>query len=266
MPLSIELAARHVNTLSRFLSLRDLPCLSPEAVQQRLGRPQVDLLILFGGSIPYGCQVAAEAFLSGIAKQLLIVGGEGHTTPHLRRCIHQRYPQIETEGRMEAEILADYFCVAFGISDCHIERASTNCGENVRFARQVVEREGLAADSLLILQDSTMQRRMDATFRKVWADRQPLTLNYAAYLAKVAAKDERLVFCGPPLWGMWEMDRYISLLLGEIPRLTDGPEGYGPRGKGYIAHVDIPDAVRQAFDALREGQAGSVRPPWQPQR
>lgn len=60
-------------------------------------------------------------------------------------------------------------------------------------------------------------------------------------------------------WGMWEMERYLSLLLGEIPRLSDTPEGYGPRGKGFIAHVEIPPRVEQAFLALKEDYADLVR-------
>lgn len=46
--------------------------------------------------------------------------------------------------------------------------------------------------------------------------------------------------------GVWSVDRYISLLLGEIPRLRDDPSGYGPKGKGFIDHVDIPIEVEEA--------------------
>ena len=31
--------------------------------------------------------------------------------------------------------------------------------------------------------------------------------------------------------GMWTVDRYVNLLMGEIPRLTDNDAGYGPNGK-----------------------------------
>ena len=42
---------------------------------------------------------------------------------------------------------------------------------------------------------------------------------------------------------MWNIDKYIELLMGEIPRLTDNINGYGPQGKDFIAHVDIPQEV-----------------------
>lgn len=55
------------------------------------------------------------------------------------------------------------------------------------------------------------------------------------------------------------MDRYITLLMGEIPRLSDNTEGYGPNGKGYIAHVDIPAEVEKAFAGSQKAYGGMVR-------
>lgn len=39
--------------------------------------------------------------------------------------------------------------------------------------------------------------------------------------------------------------------MGEIPRLSDDANGYGPNGKNYIAHVDIPENVKIAFEELK---------------
>ena len=47
------------------------------------------------------------------------------------------------------------------------------------------------------------------------------------------------------------MDRYVNLLMGEIPRLTDNDAGCAPNGKNYIAHDDIPPEVRAAFERLQ---------------
>ena len=49
---------------------------------------------------------------------------------------------------------------------------------------------------------------------------------------------------------MWEMERYLALLMGEIPRLLDDENGYGPRGKDFIAHVDMPKEVLAAYQEL----------------
>lgn len=78
-----------------------------------------------------------------------------------------------------------------------------------------------------------------------------LIINYAAYSVKVTHNGTELVYEDEP-HGMWDMERYVNLLMGEIPRLSDDKNGYGPNGKGFIAHVDIPSEVRNAFDALCE--------------
>ncbi len=44
----------------------------------------------------------------------------------------------------------------------------------------------------------------------------------------------------------------LGLLLGELPRLQDTPEGYGPRGKDFISHVTFPPEILDAWRQLRE--------------
>ena len=75
-------------------------------------------------------------------------------------------------------------------------------------------------------------------------------LNYAAYRAEVVVQDNTLAYA-QNIHGMWDIDRYVNLLMGEIPRLTDDVDGYGPRGKNFIAHVDVPTEVRAAHAALQ---------------
>ena len=58
---------------------------------------------------------------------------------------------------------------------------------------------------------------------------------------------------------MWDIGRYITLLMGEIPRLTDDKNGYGPKGTGYIAHIDIPKDVKNAFLSLKQIYGDKVR-------
>ena len=58
-------------------------------------------------------------------------------------------------------------------------------------------------------------------------------------------------------WGSRAAERALAghpppLLLGELPRLQDTPEGYGPRGKDFISHVTFPPEIRDARRQLRE--------------
>ena len=47
--------------------------------------------------------------------------------------------------------------------------------------------------------------------------------------------------------------------MGEIPRLRDDEAGYGPRGKHFIAHVEVPALVLAAFEQLRQQYPGLIR-------
>ena len=40
--------------------------------------------------------------------------------------------------------------------------------------------------------------------------------------------------------------------MGEIQRLRDDENGYGPRGKGFLGHVDIPDEVEAGWQRLMQ--------------
>ena len=72
--------------------------------------------------------------------------------------------------RNQAELMAAYLEGEHGLTDVLVERESRNCGENVVLAREVVRGAGLVPDTVALVQDPTMQRRMDAVFRLVWPE------------------------------------------------------------------------------------------------
>jgi hypothetical protein len=51
---------------------------------------------------------------------------------------------------------------------------------------------------------------------------------------------------------LWDTRRFFDLLMGEIPRLRDDENGYGPRGRNFIVHVDIPEEVEIAWARLQK--------------
>jgi hypothetical protein len=51
---------------------------------------------------------------------------------------------------------------------------------------------------------------------------------------------------------LWEKQRFCELLVGEITRLNDDENGYGPKGKGFIGHVDVPEGVVEAAKRVKE--------------
>lgn len=254
--------ADYINILGQFCGVRDVPELSQNCLIDRYGFRQADVMVLFGGSILCGGDVLAQAMREQAALNYIIVGGAGHTTETLRQRASSEFPSISAAGIPEAEIFNQYLHTKYGLYADYLECKSTNCGNNITYLLNLLQQKRIPYNSIILCQDATMQRRMDAGLRK--HSSQNLTIiNYAAYHATVIFKENMLSYSSD-IYGMWEMDRYISLLMGEIPRLTDNKNGYGPLGKNFIAHVDIPDEVSYAFHELEkilgENQTRSANP------
>ncbi len=134
--------------------------------------PAVDVVVLAGNAviptIDAACRLAKEQEVP-----LLISGGIGHSTGFLYEAVREdpRYRSLAVEGRPEAHILADIAHDFWHIPRLRlvVEDRSTNCGENARFTRTMLERPGgspIVAGSSF--RTPTMQRRTMATFARVW--------------------------------------------------------------------------------------------------
>lgn len=253
----MENTAANINILGRFCGKRDIVALTTHNLQDKYGLKQADVMVLFGGSILNGGDVLSDAMKNRIAKKYIIVGGAGHTTETLREKVHEEYPQIVTNGLSEAEIFNRYLTAIYGLKADYLETQSTNCGNNITYLLDLLNRQEIGFGSIILCQDATMQHRMEAGLRKYISD-DITVINFAAYKAEVIVQDGQLVFA-EKIHGMWNMDRYVNLLMGEIPRLTDDAAGYGPNGKDFIAHVDIPKEVKTAFEALKKVYGENIR-------
>lgn len=236
------------NILGEFCGPRDIPCLEKKALLDFCGMEKADAFVLFGGSVLAGGDVLAEAVEADIAGYYIIVGGEGHTTQALRKKMQEALPGQRTEDLPEAVLFDRYLRMRTGRSADLLECRSTNCGNNITNLLSLLEKEGIECASMILTQDASMQRRMAAGLAKYRSD--ITAINYAAYRAVLEEKEGALSF-KTEIRGMWAPMRYIGLLLGEIERLRDTESGYGPEGKGFIAHVDIPDRVLEAFELLK---------------
>lgn len=215
----------------------------------------VDAVILAGNAvipaIEAACQIAAEQ-----AVPLLISGGIGHSTTFLYAAVaqHSRYNALPTTGRSEAAILADIARQFWAIpaDKIWVEDRSTNCGENARFSWAMLRHHGLNAGRVLVVQDPTMQRRTMATFARECRDEavSPVWISYPGVTPVLQNSEDGLAFTGDNE-GFWPVERYLSLVLGELPRLRDDINGYGPAGRDFIAHVTFPEEVDAAWHILR---------------
>lgn len=246
-----------INILANFCGKRDIQYLNQIELEKKYGIKQVDIMVLFGGSILSGGDVLADAISNNIAKKYIIVGGEGHTTHALREKIHKEFPEVEAFGLPEAKIFAIYLKRKYSLEVDYLEWNSTNCGNNITYLLELLRKNNISLQSIILSQDATMQHRMDAGARK-YLPKDKIIINYATYSAKVVNKNNKLVY-ESDIFGMWDIQRYITLLMGEIPRLYDDENGYGPKGKGYIAHVDVPNEVYNAFSELKKEYSELIR-------
>jgi hypothetical protein len=219
----------HLDTIAAWLALED----------PWPGR--VDLMLLFGGSMPPTWKIAVDAVTAGEVGTLMVVGGRGHTTEALLTTMGLDPTSSQTQTTPEAEVIAAWLRDVHGIEDVLLETRSTNCGNNITLAEQVAAQHGLRPRTVALVQDPTMQRRMDARFRRTWSLENAMAVNRP----------------GPDSRHAWPWHRWVSLVMGEVPRLRDDADGYGPRGRDFIAHVDVPQEVELAYQALL-----AARPDW----
>lgn len=249
--------ANDMNILAKFCGKRDVLALESQYLKETYGIEQADVMVLFGGSILSGGDILAEAMNQQIAKNYVIVGGAGHTTQTLRQKMKEEFPFMIVENRTEAELFQNYIKLKYEVTADYLEHKSTNCGNNITYLLALLSEKKISFQSMILVQDACMQYRMEATLRN-YVSKDICIINYAAYQVKVVYKQGKLLY-DQEINGMWEMDRYLSLLMGEIPRLLDDEHGYGPKGKGFIAHVEIPDTVWSAYLELKETYQGMTR-------
>jgi uncharacterized SAM-binding protein YcdF (DUF218 family) len=218
----------------------------------------VDLLLIMGGSVLSTLELAAAKRKSmSPNSKLLVVGGIGHSTPYLYTAAAQylNQPESDFQAQPESHVMRIVLTtLGVPVDAIVVEDQSANCGENAEFAAPYIdkllssEHTGTRRPVVGLLQDPPMQRRALLTcskrlrqyYAKAGDGRVPPLV-----VALTPANDEsRLPYAH---------DRYISLLLGEIPRLGNDSHGYGPKGKGFLdADSPLPQEVKEAFKRVRE--------------
>ncbi|KAI1618369.1 hypothetical protein EDD36DRAFT_29741 [Exophiala viscosa] len=258
-----EPTVRDINTVSKFLSCSAIPSL-------QTCQP-VDVLVFCGNSV---IPIANNFFSAlearpDLAQTVVICGGIGHSTQLLYQAVrqNQKYASLadKVDGLSEAEVLhlmLEHFYpkvvehIQSGTFKLLVERDSTNCGANAIETRRILEDHAIPTPkSMVVVQDPTMSLRTLASFKKAYEHVIPTpTFLGCPTLVPVMSLEGGLHFDLPDYResDLWDHQRFFDLIMGEIPRLRDDEHGYGPKGKGFIAHVDIPDDVEYAWTRLRD--------------
>lgn len=294
----MDAIAQAVNTVARFLAHAEIESAAGvTAFYDSQPQPPSghDIIALCGSAILFLADevlslLSSPAYCRERNRQIILVltGGVGHSTRYLYDAIrrHPKYHVLANEisGKPEARIFEMIARRCYGLSPNSrespyviVEDRSTNCGANAHETKEMLDAMTLYTPrSVLVVQDPTMSRRTAAAFQHEYSDLRELAPKVIAWptfvpvvVAKPGQQGDDVAAClefsgegptGERKDGLWDMRRYLDLLIGEIPRLRDDETGYGPRGKGFIAHVDIPEEVEEAWRVLSTAMNITDRP------
>lgn len=180
---------------------------------------QADCMIVLGSHDTRVAERGAELFLAGWAPRVVFSGGLGSLTKGVWT-------------RPEAEIFAE-IAIQRGVPPERIllETQSTNTGENARFSKALLEREGIHPHTLIAVTKPYMERRVLATFKKVWPEPQ-------------------LIVTSPQIaWENYPTDeipreRVVHIMVGDLQRIPLYAE------RGFQISQEIPPEVWQAYEQL----------------
>jgi hypothetical protein len=261
--------SKDVNLLATFLAHAEVTLESLKTCEP------VDCIAICASSVLSQASQLFRALESrpSLTRTLVLVGGIGHSTSHIYEAVarHPQYRKIHAQitGLPEAQVLREILNCFYPIPRVEagglrvlVEDQSTNCGANAVKTRKVLDEAGLASiRTCIVVQDPTMSLRTRASFEKVFEDlpvlQRPRFLACPIVVPEVHAVDGQLEYVLDPVGklrteDLWEMKRLCKLLVGEITRLKDDENGYGPMGKGFIGHVDVPVEVEAAANRVRE--------------
>ncbi|GGZ54067.1 MULTISPECIES: YdcF family protein [Streptomyces rochei group] len=164
---------------------------------------------------------AVSLYKRGMAPLLLFTGATSPTT-------RERMPRGEAVHYKERAL-------ELGVPSTAIlvEPRARNTGENIRFSRELLEKEGAEVSSVLLISKPYEERRAYATARKLWpavdvvSASAPMTLD--EYVDSIG--DARLV---------------IDMLVGALQRLMLYPE------QGFMISQPVPSDVLDAYERLRQ--------------
>lgn len=204
-----------------------------------------DLIVVLGSALPVNATYGAQLFHQRLSPFVLISGGIGHSTPSLWANLEEE--GIEGEDRAEADIFHDLMVGRYQVpaEKIMVESVSTNCGSNAIQSKRLLDQVGLNPRSIILIQDPTMQLRSQASFRMSFPEVQ--IINAPPFVPVVTPS-------GLENEG-WSFDRFLELVLGEIPRFA----AYGPKGQSFIAEVDVPETIHDAWTRLSESFPEHVR-------
>lgn len=179
---------------------------------------KADVILVLGNPDTRTAEHAAKLFLEGWAPLMVFAGNKGNFTNHW--------------DRPEAEIFAE---IAFqrGVprDKVFIESKSTNTGENFRFSKDLLGRNGIDVQKIMVVCHPLMERRSYATFKKVWPEKEVIVTSPNVSFEECPTEEI-------------PAEKLIHVLVGWLQRIKVWAE------RGFQIPQEIPDDVWSAYEQL----------------
>ena len=183
-------------------------------------QPAEGILVLGSNDVRVA-EYAAQLFLQNFAPLLIFSGGLGNFTKDV---------WDEAEAVKFASIAA-----SLGVPDDKIlvESSSSNTGENIRFSKKLMEKEGIFPQKLILAQKPFMERRTYATCKKEWPE------------VNIFVTSPRISYEDYPNETI-SAENLVHTMVGDLQRIMVYPE------KGFQIAQPVPDEVMESFNYLIE--------------
>lgn len=183
---------------------------------------KADVILCLGSYDIRSADWAAKLWHDGWAPTILFSGNQGAGTMHLEMPEAKWFAERAIELGVPRENIL-------------LEDRSCNTGENFQFSSELLQREGITHDTIILVTKPYMLRRAYATCMQQWPeDAKPrfissgIDLTMEAYLAGEAYGE----------------DLAIQAMLGDLQRIREYPK------LGFSIAQEIPDDVWDAYEEL----------------
>lgn len=188
---------------------------------------RVDLAIVLGSRDDRVAGYAADILQDSSVGSVIITGGAAHQDDLLR------------PGRWHERSEAAHFATvmrAHGYeNELVLEENATNTGENIRLSADIVQRDSLLAQSIVVFTKPYMMRRSLRTFERQWPFPYT-TINVASWPCTF---DDYVDEDQPA-------DTVINIMVGDLQRIIEYPT------RGFMTPSEVPVQVSQALKVLTD--------------
>ena len=180
-----------------------------------------DCILVLGSHDLRVAERGAELYLKKWAPVIIFSGGLGNLTKGIwGEAEADKFAAVAQKMGVPKEVIL-------------IENKSTNTGENILFAQQLLKEKGLDPQSFIVVQKPYMERRSYATFKKYWPNK------------KLVVTSPQISFEQYPNDEI-PLEKVINIMVGDLQRIKIYPE------EGFQIFQEIPMDVWEAYEQLVE--------------